>query len=479
MNEIRRRRLLASLAGSLAVPVAGCLQLGDDDDSESERPDDGTGDEDTSSNGDEIPTDPAELLQFDDGVSEATQERAIRALERTSQMLGAQLDEPITVKLIDAGPLPVGPARTPFDSIIDQATHRKSPDFRVGGFGRYTGRTRTLRIADPVQLNRFIDENPEALTDMFDGHRDEFGFDIDIPDDPFANYPDERLFAHEFMHAFQGDIPRVPHTADLPPATRDGRMTEQAVKEGAADFVAQRYLTNCLDGSYDPCNEHMFWFSPEYTASWMIRDQVPYVNGAVLMYHIHDRGGWDAVWETHEDLPNTAWAAMFPEQYLEDGFEVVRGRVETTPEGWTVLDSSTLGVAYLYEKLAILRAVSITDEDAQLPPEIQEALSLPSMFRTSLLEGWRGDYFVGLETTDDADETGYCWVIEFATADRADAFAAAVDGGYQRFGEEAGAFVHVDGGLRAVEQTDTTVTLGMAPDEDALATILKTNVDLS
>lgn len=469
MGQIGRRRLLAVLAGSVTLPVSGCLQLGDDTDSTEAETDD------PDRSGEQTQTAPEELLAFGDDVGPDIRDRATRALERTSEILDAQLEAPLTIELMDASPLRPSSEPGSFESIIDLAAHQEWPPVIIGGNGRYSPGSRTLRIADPNQVADMPRAYPAGLEALQDDHRDD-GFDIDLPENPIAGYPSEDFLAHELMHAYQGDIPATPQPSALPPETVDGQFGKTTIIEGAAEFVRYWYLANCRDGSYDPCVTQTWYGSPGNATSWMLRGHLSYWNGAVFTAHLYADGGWEAVWDAHTNPPETAWAGMFPERYLEDGKDVPTWHVDAGPPGWEIVDTSTLGVNVLYEKLALLGRIPQDGMKAVLPAEMRETIAIERMFRTPLLAGWQGDCFVGLAATNDPQETGYYWVIEFETPDGAVDLAGAVREGYRDIGEEAGEFWNVDDGYRAVETDGSLVVLAMGPSQRALNMVLETKV---
>lgn len=486
---LSRREVLAI---SAVAGVAGCTSIGSDsDDDSADVEGDRTGEE-TENEGSEQDDGRADigeessttLLIFDGDFTPELEKRAIRALNRTEELLGKPLEDAVTLELntvdlsailgsasvnadsVGPGPstasksaLVSGPGQsggTPMEELIERATHREPmPDLGFAHFGVFYPTSRRIEISVPEDT-----ENALALLRMH--------APIDVPDDALEGYPDDSLFAHELTHAIQWDV------VDSPPSgsghTPDHTEAKTSIMEGLAHWIVATYRANCVQGVYDDCSIPGYWLTVEATPSFQIPGRIPYTNGSILTQYLLDSGGWDAVWEAHREPPETAWVAMFPEEYVETGgFEVQSaGWDGHPPDGWITIGTERLGVNRLYEKLFQLDVVSNPPDDGRLADAITDELLHEYMFRSELLRGWRGDELTGFHRMSDG-RLGYQWEIQMATTEDALALADAITDGYDGRGIELADGWELDDTVVDVESDDDSLSLVMAPDSDGLA----------
>lgn len=403
---------------------------------------------------------PSRRLRFGDDVPAQVRARAERALDRVEKMLDEELVEPVHVRFGPPRERDAARSMTRFGRVTARAVHRepapRSVPFPLGT--HHGGEESTITLTDPSELD--VEELARAV-----GGGDEVRELLEA-------YPPESHIAHELAHAFQRQlVDRVPATGP-----HDVERARQSIREGAAQYVESRYRASCASGVYDPCHAPATE-SPvvELAPNWALPTVIPYVNGAVLTAWLYRRGSWDAVWNSHESPPTTAWAAMFPGRYVTDGIDTVAVDPADPPDGWLALDpgrnygtypdshEGRMGVNALYEKLANLDLVA-DDADAAVDPRVGQAMAVDRCFRTDLLADWRGDRLRGYAHVDDYDRLGYRWQVAFASETAARALARATATAYDRRGSRRDAGWRLNGRLVDVHRDGNRITFLMAPD---------------
>jgi hypothetical protein len=397
----------------------------------------------------------ASVLQFAESVSPEIRERTERALARAQAVAGETIEDEVTFRVIDLDLESLAPTFSGTESIIAKATHREEPPAGFPGeFGRYSAGSEDIWLLSPQTVDQLVDLLEEETP-------------VDLSEFSFEGFPDGPIIAHELAHAIQYDVAAVERGG---PA-EDDWQGGQTVVEGTAEYVAGIYRAHCNDGTFEDCRPLEYWVSATQTPLWGLYQRLPYINGMVLAHRILSRHGWENLWSYHEDSPKTAWAGMFPETYLDSGITIT---MPTQPsldtDSWNRVESDRLGVTALYEKLAYLGAVSPTDSEAQLEGSITELAAIKSMYRTALLEEWRGDEFRGYERGN-YEEIAYRWRVNFRSKRASSEFVTAVAAGYDRRGSPEGATWNLDGGAAAVDQDGSAVVLSWTPTASALEQI--------
>lgn len=487
-STLTRRR---ALAVALAASTAGCTTLGGDgaDDGDEGSPDDssgepdgtspdgsqdggetgdsdtggdgesGGGDEGTDGDGEDGDDEGAYPLAFGDEVGEETRAKAKRALDRTREIVGEDLDDEVTIQFEEPGFLPVEllfPESGPLYYIGRMAHREGVPDEYFGAMGVYSGDTITL--VDPA----YSDELTPVLQELAP---------VEIPDDVLENYVGEGLIAHELTHAIQSDVVDFSLGMGYRGSSYDGRQAGRCVGEGTAEYVQGRYRTNCLRGEYDECEVVETWVNAERTPLWALHLQMWYINGMIYTYYVHEDGGWDALWDANASPPQTAWATMFPAEFVSN--DIGPGELppqETPPVGWQVSYEDRLGVNTLYEKLYRLEQVSPIDDDARVASDVTAATGAERMFRSELLRGWRNDRFTVYEHESDGDRFAAQWLIQLERSAGASSLASAFEVGYETVGTPSGDAWHYREDYFTVDSESETVELWIAGDTDALDT---------
>jgi len=385
-------------------------------------------------------------LRFGDAVSEATRARCRRAARRTAAIVGREPDAP--VRVVVATPDAADGPSDRMDRAVAAAKHvlnAERPDGVPAFSATYDRASRTVAVAAPDAVDRVAAAVAAA--------------DAPPAEDWFPPGP---LLAHELTHAIQYDAVSSVAPADR---TRDGRTARRAVVEGTAEYVAHRYRAACDDGEYDPCQRSPVRPARAATHGPSVVDRaLPYANGLHYVRDVAARGGWDAVWERHRSPPATALSVTYPD-VAADGWP---GPVEVapppdTPSAWLEIGSDRLGVAALYVKLHALGVA----ETVAVAGDFRRDWA----YRTPPLRRWRGGRFTAYGHVDDLDRLAYVWETAWESETAAAELAATVERGYRKRGEERTAGWVLDESFHTVHRDGVRVTLRMAPDRAAAATL--------
>lgn len=267
----------------------------------------------------------------------------------------------------------------------------------------------------------------------------------------------KHTLVHELVHALQDQ------QFGLGPAgeTHDRELARQGVIEGEAELVPELYLDRC-DVEWD-C------LTPEIddAAATDVDPGVhqllvqPYVSGPAFVDDIRQRGGWEAVDDLYEEMPESSRQIIHPDSYPANAPENVTVPDHSGDE-WTRFDrdpeADTLGEASIFVMLSHNDVI-----DAH-----------PWSYQHSFSEGWAGDQFVPYRSVD--GEFGYVWETRWEDTADAEQFARAyrtlLDG--HNALEQGDRFLITEGpfeGAFDVTQEGETVRIVKGPDEESLAEI--------
>lgn len=462
MGSSRRRIIALGLIGALS----GCLTGGDDADDEAIGVEDDSASDgiDSADSADTANVDDHNatqaLLEFDEDVANDHRSRAIRALGRTLDIVDGELAgevyvafetheiaEVISPPEQSDGSDPSGP--DPYGHVLlrDEPALTRFP-FEA----RYSAESRQVTISLP--------SDRQAALDAIEAY-----FPTDVPEDAFVAFPSDPIWAHEFTHAVQFDTIDQGGSTD---STVDSRNAWVTIEEGTADYVAARVRSRCIDGTDEACDLLGFQMTPEAIPPFFLPVSIPYVNGTVFAHFVLESGGWEQLWNYHRDPPETAWAGMFPEQYLESGIDLRSPTVEKPDSEWAVVRELQFGVNPIFELLVNLGVISTSPADGNLPGAVTETIVHEYMFRTDLLAGWRGDQLFTYERAGD-EAVGYQWVIAMDSKADATALERAFQEGYENRGSEGAVGWKLEEVVVAIESSGPDVELWMATSDAALA----------
>ena len=261
---------------------------------------------------------------------------------------------------------------------------------------------------------------------------------------------------HELVHALQDQQFGLPTVPDQ----QDAEIARDSVIEGEAELIPELYFDrcegqwSCIDPSVSTSGQS------DRNAGITLVLLTPYQQGVNFVESVRDEGGWDAVDALYEDLPESASQVINPETYPDDGPVNVTVR-DRSGDAWNRLDhqpvSETVGQAGLYAMLWHNDIIDVENTYSYTHPAV---------------DGWAGDELVPY--TNEDDESGYVWEIEWESAEDAEQFYEA----YRQLIDEQGArergqqaFVVPDGPFRGafeVQQQGTTVRIVKGPSLEAL-----------
>jgi hypothetical protein len=213
-----------------------------------------------------------------------------------------------------------------------------------------------------------------------------------------------RTLVHELVHALQDQQ----FGLDDRPATRDGQMARNGFVEGEASLVPRLYLDRC--GVEWSCIQ-----PPDQGGSGGSIDPglfsvviYPYNQGPMFVETIREQGGWDAVDDVHDSLPESTEQVIHPDSY--PGEEPLDVRVpDRSSAEWSRLDhdpvGERLGEAAIF---AMLESNGIVDSES------------PQQYRNPASAGWGGDRLVPYRHED--GEFGYVWNLTWDSPEDAGEF---------------------------------------------------------
>lgn len=420
-----RRALLSSMAVGVPALFGGCVTGGDS------------------------------VVAVEGDVPESVRRRCRRAARRTLEIVDGSLEGPVQITFVspretgDRGPSPDAFTREirRAQHVTGDATTASVRRLARAFHATYDGGERTISFVDP---------SSPLLEDAMATFASE-----DVP--PIeAWYPPGSVVAHELTHAVQRDRFDAIPAADT---TTDAASARQAVVEGTASYVADRYRGACRNGEYESCAQRPVSLAELRRDPVVVaRRRQQYVNGSAFAGVLHEAGGWDAIWRVHESPPATTFDTTYPERYLNGATTPESVSALETGRNWIRMDEDRLGVAGVYAKLFALGVTSLPDQLASSTSDSTSAVA----YRSPLLESWVGDRFVAYGHVDESDRTGHVWRIRLRSADDASALARAVERGYDRRGDPVDVGWRLGDRYVTVEVTGDAVAFWMAPSASGL-----------
>lgn len=205
--------------------------------------------------------------------------------------------------------------------------------------------------------NFMLDLLTEEIAGFYDPETDEF---VVIGDDEEFDTLEQWTHAHEYVHALQDQY------FDLELLGDDSLESEQAfalqaLAEGDAMLVQTIYLTGGffdqqqlfdLLGDTFSVDTAVLESAPPILAHEL---EFPYVNGLAFVQSLYDRGGFAAVDQAWQNLPQSTEQILHPDRYLAgDTPQIVALAPLTTTLGigWQLVEEDSLGEFYLREYLS-------------------------------------------------------------------------------------------------------------------------------
>ena len=230
-----------------------------------------------------------------------------------------------------------GPEEARQDAITLSAFDFLSPDFDIYNF--------------------ILDLYTEEIAGFYDPESDEF---VIIGDDEEFDTIEQWTHAHEYVHALQDQH------YDLEILSDDSLSSEeafalQALAEGDATLVQTLYLT----GGYFDQQQLFELLGDAFDIDTAVLDsappilahelEFPYISGLAFVQALHDSGGFAAVDQAWENLPQSTEHILHPDRYLAGDVPQlvsVEPLTDTLGTGWQLVDEDSLGEFYLREYLS-------------------------------------------------------------------------------------------------------------------------------
>ncbi len=205
--------------------------------------------------------------------------------------------------------------------------------------------------------NFTLDLLSEEIAGFYDPETDEF---VVISDDPEFDTLEQWTHAHEYVHALQDQY------YDLEILTDESLESEaafalQALAEGDATLVQTQYLT----GGYFDQKQLLELLGDSLSLDTAILDsappilarelEFPYIGGLAFVEALHAQGGYAAIDQAWQNLPQSSEHILHPDRYLagdQPQLVSLKPMTDTLGAGWQLVDEDSLGEFYLRQYLA-------------------------------------------------------------------------------------------------------------------------------
>ena len=407
-------------------------------------------------------------IDAEDGLSpEQTEAVVSRAMARVQLLRGLRFDERVEVDIVSRETF-----RTEFDDVWSEPPADR-------------------RLLDNVQHEALFLVGPdEDVFDVRENNRDGIVLGFYQPsrdrlvvvsgNDP-ATLDDEITLAHELLHALQDQ--RFGLAFDSP--TLDSVNARNGLVEGDAVVVEREYERNCETGQWE-CVGVETAASPlpsEFHWGVYFVGFFPYAEGPAFVEHHRDRGGWEAVDRTYDDVPTASAEIISPETYRSDtyGEAILEDRNDPAWERITVedgADAATVGQAGLASMFAYTAYAGDSPGVIDRDEFRTDGPDGPYSYDIEYASGWYGDRLHAYERNG---ETASVWNVTFNDRANATTFAEGYDRVAAHWGGETrpperGTLRTFDGdgpfrGAVWIEREDNAVTVVKAPNAAALGDV--------
>ncbi len=211
--------------------------------------------------------------------------------------------------------------------------------------------------ADFDLYNFVISLYTEQIAGFYDAETDEF---VIIGDDDEFDVLEQWTHAHEYVHALQDQHYNLEILEDES-LDSEATFAIQAMAEGDATLVQTLYL---LGGYFD--QEQLFEIlTTAFEIDTAVLDsappviahelEFPYISGLAFVQALYDKGGFAAVDEAWEQLPQSTEHILHPDRYLAGDLPqlvALAPLTDTLGAGWQLAKEDVLGEFYLREYLS-------------------------------------------------------------------------------------------------------------------------------
>ncbi|WP_338726968.1 Hvo_1808 family surface protein [Haladaptatus sp. DJG-WS-42] len=383
-----------------------------------------------------------------DGLNETEREAVVaRTMARVEVIRGLEFTESVSVTLI---------SREEYRSRRGSDWANEPTDYDRWNEQVWEGLF--LVSEDATVSDAFGDVYGSAVQGYYSG-----GGEITLVSDSATPMVDRTTLSHELVHALQDQHFGFGGGRD----SQDGDLAADGLTEGDANYVEQLYESRCQaewdciarpdrGTSSAPADFNRGVFSVIYQ---------PYAEGPLFVETLRDRGGWEAVNDAYDDVPQSTEQVIHPEDYPDDR-PVELDVPDRSSGGWERFsfdnrpNADTVGEASIY---AMLWANGVVTDQS------------PYAYAFPASTGWAGDSLIPYQN---GDEYGYVWVTEWESEADAREFVDA----YRQVLEANGAVERAGGVYRIPEgepfadafrvtQSGTQVKIVNAPSLGALGRI--------
>jgi len=290
--------------------------------------------------------------------------------------------------------------------------------------------------------NSSIESQQNTLDDSVQGYYSPATDEIVIITDSETPRIGERTLSHELVHAAQDQQFGIDDNA----STRDALQGRNALIEGDATAVETAYMDRC--GSNWSCvtvgQSGGAGGSSGVHLGVLYLMYFPYSDGASFVAELRDRGGWAAVNDAYDDIPDGAREVITPADYpgwtprnvtiprpASDDWEQVRPSTDRDRPDYATVGPSAIaaGTAYTtddsYNDSEVVSRFQLADYDSVDADPLNYDLPGTS--------GWEGGR---MQVYTNDGETGYVWRTTWTDQQSAEQFAAVWERVVQHWGGE-------------------------------------------
>jgi hypothetical protein len=197
----------------------------------------------------------------------------------------------------------------------------------------------------------------QAIAGFYDPETAEF---VVISDDTLLDPAEQWTHAHEFVHALQDQHYALEGISD-DSLDSEARAAIRALAEGEAElvqllYIREGYFTNreldAIRATLEENEEASFQAFPSILLSDLA---FPYLAGSAFAGTLYEAGGFAALNDAWESLPQTTEHILHPDRYLAGDrpqLVTLSPLTDTLGVGWEQIDEDVFGEFYLREYLA-------------------------------------------------------------------------------------------------------------------------------
>jgi PGF-CTERM protein len=289
----------------------------------------------------------------------------------------------------------------------------------------------------------------------------------------------EPTLAHELVHVMQDQQYNLSAERFAPPV-QDEQLASQGVVEGEAEYIRFVYERRC-EGDWQCYGSSGAsgggGSGIDGNVGLLMTLIQPYSDGPEYVHELRQEGGWEAVDEKYDDVPEASSEIIHGEEH---GGTEVEFENEAT-DGWSLYDAGKDGydvageasifVTFWYQSHPAGYDLGVIDTSSFFRGRGEYARY---DYRSEVSDGWQGDRIYPYHReTEQGNETGFVWKSVWETEDDAETFADAYLTVLDRHGAERvdGATRLVKGDFRGayrVSREDRNVTIVRAPTTEGL-----------